>query len=46
MEDPGYRADRARDITLSIDAGIAAALSMHDADVLVAPLGAAAKCTG
>jgi len=46
MEDPGYRADRARDITLSIDAGIAAALSMHDADVLVAPMGAAAKCTG
>ena len=46
LSDRTYRADRARDITLSIDAGIAAALSMHDVDVLVAPMGAAAKCTG
>jgi amidase len=46
LSDPTYRADRARDIALSIDAGIAAALCMNDADVLVAPMGAAAKCTG
>jgi amidase len=44
--DPGYRADRARDIALSVDAGIAAALAMHNVDVLIAPMGAAAKCTG
>jgi amidase len=46
LSDPTYRADRARDIALSLHAGIAAALSMHDVDVLVAPMGAAAKCTG
>jgi amidase len=46
LGDPGYRADRARDIALSLDAGIAAALAMHDAHVLIAPMGAAAKCTG
>jgi amidase len=44
--DTGYRADRARDISLSLDAGIRAALKMHDADVLIAPMGSAAKCTG
>jgi amidase len=46
LSDPTYRADRARDIVLSLEAGIAAALAMHDADVLIAPMGAAAKCTG
>ena len=46
LSDPTYRADRARDIALSLQAGITAALAMHDADVLIAPMGAAAKCTG
>jgi amidase len=46
LSDPAYRSDRARDIALSLEAGIAAALAMHDADVLIAPMGAAAKCTG
>ncbi len=46
LSDPAYRVDRARDIALSLEAGIAAALDMHDADVLIAPMGAAAKCTG
>jgi amidase len=46
LSDPAYRSDRARDIALSLDAGITAALAMHDADVLIAPMGAAAKCTG
>ena len=40
------RPDRARDIALSRTAGIDAALSMHDCDVLIAPMGAAAKTTG
>ncbi len=46
LSDPTYRADRARDIALSIDGGIRAAIAMHDVDVLIAPMGAAAKCTG
>ena len=46
LSDPAYRSDRARDIALSLQAGITAALAMHDADVLIAPMGAAAKCTG
>jgi amidase len=46
LSDPTYRSDRARDIALSLDAGIRAALAMNDVDVLVAPMGAAAKCTG
>ncbi|MBI2737594.1 MAG: amidase [Rhodospirillales bacterium] len=46
LADALYRADRARDVALSLDAGIAATLSMHDVDVLVAPMGAGAKCTG
>ncbi len=46
VDDPVYRSDRARDIALSRTAGIDAALSMHDCDVLIAPMGAAAKCTG
>ncbi len=46
IDDPAYRTDRARDIALSRTAGIDAALSMHDCDVLIAPMGAAAKITG
>ncbi|WP_354677344.1 amidase family protein [Cupriavidus plantarum] len=42
----GYVADRRRDIALSVDAGIAAALQSARADVLLAPMAAAAKCTG
>lgn len=41
-----YRADRRRDIALSVDGGIAAALSGHATDVLLAPMATAAKCTG
>jgi amidase len=46
LDDPGYRADRARDLALSLDGGIKAALASCHADVLIAPMGAAAKCTG
>jgi amidase len=46
VDDPTYRFDRARDIALSRTAGIDAALSMHDCDVLIAPMGAAARTTG
>ena len=46
LSDPTYCTDRARDIALSRDGGIRAALAMHDVDVLIAPMGAAAKCTG
>lgn len=41
-----YIDDRRRDIVLSLDAGIAAALKAGAADVLLAPMAAAAKCTG
>jgi amidase len=46
LSDPTYRADRARDISLSLHAGISAAMAMHDVDILISPMGAAAKCTG
>jgi amidase len=46
MRSPGYLADRRRDLALSVDGGIAAALAAGAADVLLAPLAAAAKCTG
>jgi amidase len=46
LDDPGYVADRCRDIALSRTAGIDAALDMSGADVLIAPMGSAAKCTG
>lgn len=46
LSDPAYRADRARDIALSVKGGIDAALSLHDVDVLLVPMGAAAKYTG
>jgi amidase len=46
IDDPQYQADRARDITLSVTAGIDAAIDMFDVDVLIAPMAAAAKLTG
>jgi len=46
LADPQYLADRARDIALSRTGGIDAALYAGNADVLIAPMGAAAKCTG
>jgi amidase len=44
--DARYLQDRRRDLILSGTAGIEAALTLGDADVLIAPMGAAAKCTG
>lgn len=41
-----YRADRARDLALCRAGGIDAALDMAEAHALIAPMGAAAKCTG
>jgi amidase len=41
-----YKHDRHRDIVLSRQAGIDAALRLGEADALIAPMGAAAKCTG
>ena len=46
LDDPAYRVDRARDIELSRNAGIKAALEIHEVHALVAPMGAAAKGTG
>lgn len=46
LDDPRYQADRRRDIALSRHAGIDAALDFSGADVLIAPMSAAAKCTG
>jgi amidase len=46
LDHPDYVADRRRDIALSRTAGIDAALAMSGADVLIAPMGSAAKCTG
>jgi amidase len=46
VNDPRYRADRRRDIELSRTGGIDAALRAGNVDVLIAPMGAAAKCTG
>lgn len=43
---PGYLSDKRRDHILSRTAGIDAALAIGDVDVLIAPMGAAAKCTG
>jgi amidase len=42
----GYFRDRRRDVVLGRTAGIDAALTLGDVDVLIAPMGAAAKCTG
>ena len=46
LASPHYLADRQRDILLSLDEGINAALQAGAADVLLAPMSAAAKCTG
>lgn len=46
LEDQDYRADRQNDLRLAIDEGIDAALERSGADVLLAPMGVAAKCTG
>jgi len=46
LEDAQYQSDRARDIILSVTAGIDAAMNMFDVDLLIAPMGAAAKLTG
>jgi amidase len=46
LDDPSYIADRRRDLALSRQAGIDAALRFSGADALIAPMGAAAKCTG
>ena len=46
LDSPHYLADRQRDKALSLDQGIHAALQAGAADVLLAPMSAAAKCTG
>jgi amidase len=46
LDSAPYRSDRRRDIVLSRQSGIDAALRFGDADALIAPMGAAAKCTG
>lgn len=44
--EPAYGADRDRDLALARAQGIDAALAAYDVRVLIAPMGAAAKCTG
>ena len=46
LQDPVYRADRARDIALSLTGGIEAALKANGIEALISPMGAAAKYTG
>lgn len=46
LDSPHYLADRQRDMALSLEQGIHAALQAGAADVLLAPMSAAAKCTG
>jgi amidase len=46
LDDPRYREDRRRDITLAREAGIDAAMKFAGVDALIAPMSAAAKCTG
>lgn len=41
-----YVLDRQRDVMLSVDQGIVAAMRLAEADVLLSPMTAAAKCTG
>ena len=43
---PAYIADKRRDLALSRTDGIDAAIETGKVDVLIAPMGAAAKCTG
>jgi amidase len=46
ISSPQYLADKRRDNILSRTAGIDAAFAIGNVDVLIAPMGAAAKCTG
>ena len=46
IDDPVYKLDRKRDVNLSYTAGIEAVISTYDLDILIAPMGAAAKFTG
>jgi amidase len=46
LDDPLYKADRRRDIALTREAGIDAAMKLAGVDALIAPMAAAAKCTG
>lgn len=46
MASAQYLAERQRDLALSLDDGISAALDAGGAHVLLAPMSAAAKCTG
>lgn len=46
LEDPAYRADRLADIRLTTTEGIDATLAAGGADMLIAPMGVAAKLTG
>ena len=46
LRDPVYRADRARDLALSLTGGIEAVLRANSVDALISPMGAASKYTG
>ncbi|QDY99603.1 amidase [Nitratireductor mangrovi] len=46
LEDPAYRVDRLNDVRLATTEGIDAALAAGAADILIAPMGVAAKLTG
>jgi len=46
VDDERYSIDRARDVALSLTGGIALALTANDVDLLMVPMGAAAKATG
>lgn len=46
VDDECYGVDRARDVALSLTGGIVAALAANDVDLLMVPMGAAAKATG
>jgi amidase len=46
LDDPGYLSGRERDVQLSRHAGIDAAMSAGEADALLLPMHAGAKCTG
>lgn len=46
LDDALYMRDRRRDIGLTRDAGIDAAMRIGEVDILIAPMAAAAKCTG
>jgi amidase len=46
VDDALYGLDRARDVALALTGGIAAALGANDVDLLMVPMGAAAKATG